>query len=636
MKKLDRTRIISFLLACFLAYLFLVFSYERVFDEFEYITLDFRYKMRPPQKVLDDVVIVEIGDDSINKLEKWPFPRNYHGLLIKALSAAGAKTIVFDVFFSEEKEGDEALAGSIKEAGNVFLPYVFDLELHNPDKTRIHAYKYAAPLLDIFQKACRGSGFINVVPDEDGNLRRVPAFIEYDGKLYPHLTVNAALNDLGYRFDEVKIVPEKEIIAGDFRIPLGEYSEMLVNYPSEWGRAFRHYSYVDIIQSYLADITGQEPALDLKVFKGSVCFVGLTATATPDTHPSPLEPLYPGVGVHASVYNGIMQGKFLIRLNRWWNLLILVIMWLLAGLVTLKVRRKYSVLSVISLMIAFVAFAFFFSWAVGIWVDVFYPLFTMVLIYIIFTFRKYLAEMQKREVMEKELDIAKDIQQSFLPLKLPEIAGIEIAAGMKTAKQVGGDLYDVVELYGNNLGAMIGDVSGKGVPAALFMARVASEFKIFSKQGTANEVLKMINEHLLEGTSSNLFVTVAYLIFDTNEKKVYIASGGHLPTVLLRPDGEIALLDVEEGMPLGLVEGEYTEEELEYRPGSTFVLYTDGVTEAMDRDEEMFGQDRLVDLVKKMKGRSAKEIVDAVHQAVSEFSGKAPQHDDITVIAIKT
>jgi len=157
-----------------------------------------------------------------------------------------------------------------------------------------------------------GTGFINVKPDMDGKIRRIPPFIEYEKELHPHITVLAAVNNLGYEFEDLKIIPGKKIIVGEeMVIPLDEDSSILVNYPAPWGKAFRHYSYVDILQSYLSDVTGQEPVVDLAEFKDSVCFIGFTATASPDAHPSPLHPQYPGIGVHTSVYNSIINKTFL-------------------------------------------------------------------------------------------------------------------------------------------------------------------------------------------------------------------------------------------------------------------------------------------------------------------------------------
>ncbi|MEA3489975.1 MAG: CHASE2 domain-containing protein [Candidatus Omnitrophota bacterium] len=637
MPKIDKIKIIYIFLGALLAAIFLFFSYSRVFDEFEYSMLDFRYRARPDQPVKKDIVIIEVGDDSIEKIGKWPFPRNYHALLIKALDSAGVDTIVFDIFFSEEKEGDKAFADAVKESGRVYIPYVFELDREARDNSRVYATGYAAPLIETLKKVVKGSGFVNVEQDGDGKVRRIPPFIEYKGGYYPHLTFLVALYNMGYQFDQIKIIPGKKIvIAEDFVIPVEEDSSMLVDYPAEWGKAFRHYSYVDILQSYLSDVTGQEPTVDLNELAGTVCFIGLTATASSDAHPSPLETLYPGVGVHTSVYNSMMEKKFLSRIGRWWNILILAFMWVITGFVTIKSHKRFALLSILLVMAAFVFISMAFFWPFGIWIDVFYPLVTMGGIYGIFTFKKYVTEMQKRELIEKELDIATSIQQSFLPKEIPDIQGLEVNVSMLTAKQVGGDLYDIIQLGENKLGVMIGDVSGKGVPAALYMARVVSVFKTFAKEGIPAEVLKNVNDRLVTEGGSNLFVTLTYMVFDLETYKTEFAIGGHLPTLVIEPDGNVDLLDVREGMPLGLIEGDFSEGKKDYKPGSIFVLYTDGVTEAMNKRDEMFGQERIVKLARSLRGRSAKEVVDAVFQAVDDFAGKAKQHDDITVMVIKT
>jgi len=276
-----------------------------------------------------------------------------------------------------------------------------------------------------------------------------------------------------------------------------------------------------------------------------------------------------------------------------------------------------------------------FFWIFGVWIDVFYPLVAMAIIYVIFTFKKYVAEIQKREIIEKELSIAKNIQESFLPKKIPQLGSLSINVNMLTALQVGGDLYDIVQLDDERMGIMLGDVSGKGVPAALYMAKVVSVFKTFVKEGTPSEVLKMINDRLVSDGGSGLFVTLTYMIFDTKRNETQFAIGGHLPTILVEPDGNVELLDVSEGMPLGMIEGDFSGGEKKYKPGSLFLLYSDGVTEAMDVKEEMFEQDRLVELARGFVDATPEEAVKAIHKAVLDFAGKAKQHDDITVMAIR-
>ncbi|MFH1309778.1 MAG: CHASE2 domain-containing protein [Candidatus Omnitrophota bacterium] len=638
LKWVNKTKIGYVCLITFIASLLLCVSYFRTFDDFEYSMLDFRYRLRPLQKVNDDIVIIEIDDNSIKQLGRWPFIRNYHALLVKILGVSGADTIVFDVFFSEGKKEDEEFARAIKNAGIVYLPYIFELEKGGLDHEKIFAAGFVAPLVEILKKDAKGTGFINLVPDNDGKIRNILPYVKYKGKNYPQLAVLAALNDLGYRFDEVEIVPGKRIAVSDgFFIPLNEDSSMMINYPSEWEKSFKRYSFVKILQSYLSEVTGQKPEVNLGDLKGKKCFVGLTASTVHDTNSSPMQNFYPGVGINASVYNSIANHTSLKRLNRWWNLAVLIFLWGCIVYITGRVRKRFGLLSIFFIIACYIGIAMVFFYPFGIWVDVFFPLISGVVVYVIFTFKKYVTEIQKRELIEKELDIAKDIQRSFLPKEVPVITGMDIDVEMVTARQVGGDLYDIVPLKDNKVGIMIGDVSGKGVPAALYMARVVSVFKTFIRDISVGEILKNVNERLVsEDSDTNLFVTLTYMIFDVITGSVTYAIGGHLPTILVDPDGNVEFLNAEDGMPLGLMSGNFPESTKKYKKGSIFLLYTDGITEAMNTRKEMFGQERIIEVVKGLKDCNSRQVVEALHKAVEEFTGKAAQHDDITVIAICT
>lgn len=635
MKKFDRKKIINLSLAAVFLAASLFISYSRVLDEFEYSTFDLRYRLRPLQPVDEDIVIVEISDDTIEKIGKWPFPRNYHALLVKALVSSGARTIIIDVFFSEPREGDSEFADSVKLAGNVYVPYVFDIDRYHRDTSRVYASGYAAGMIPQLEDSVKGAGFANVIPDSDGKVRRVPLYVVYEGESYPHLTFLAAIQDLGYSPGDVSTRGGKAYIGDEIVIPLDETSSMLVNYPDSWGKAFRHYSYIDIIQSYLADITGQEPLVDLEELEGSVCLVGMTATASPDAHPSPMEPMHPGIGVHASVYNSISRGLHLARLSRSGNIILLLFLWALTAYVTARSKKLFSIFSILLLMAVYSVFAMLLFWPGGVWIDVFYPLVSMAGVYVIVTFAKYMSETRKRELIEKELDIARDIQLSFLPREIPEAGGLDIDVKMITARQVGGDLYDVVDLGEGKVGVMLGDVSGKGVPASLYMAKAVSVFRTYAGEGAPAEVIKKINNRLIAESSSGLFVTLTYMVFDLNSRKVTFSIGGHLPTVLIEPDGNVRLLDVSEGLPLGMIESDFGQAECAAEPGSVFILYTDGVTEAMDVKGEMYLEKRLVELCKTLKGKSASRVVEAIHGSVASFAGKAKQHDDITVMTVR-
>ncbi len=611
-------------------------SYARVFDGFERNTFDFRYRTRPAREICEDIVIIEIGDDSIHNVGQWPFTRNYHALLLRALHSAGASSVVFDIFFSEPTKHDQEFARAAADFGDVYFPYVFDINRNPPDRKKVYALGYAAATVDVLEDAARGAGFVNVIPDVDGKVRRMPLFISYEGKKYPLLSLKAAVESKGYSFADIEVLPGRYIkFPGDVRVPLDSSSYMLINYAGRWGEGFRHFSYVDIIQSYLADITGQDPVVDLSELDSAICFVGVTASASPDAHPSPMESMYPGVGVHASIYDSLMRHDFMRRLGRWPNLLILTILLGLTVYLTLKLPTRKAGAAVLGLAVFYVFLAFLTFRILGLWVDVFYPVVALVLVYFMVTFKKYIEETRKRELIEKELNIARDIQMSFLPKVMPELGGVEVSVEMITAKQVGGDLYDVFDLGEGRVGIMIGDVSGKGVPAALYMAKAASIFKTYFQDGYPSEVLRKTNDRLVAESSSGLFVTLSYMVFDTGNKNVQFALGGHLPTIMIGPDGRAELLDVSEGLPLGMLECDFSAVTREYAPGSVFVFYTDGVTEAMNVKGEMFSPERLVNFCGSLAGMSAREVVAAVHMEVSKFAGKAEQHDDITVMAVR-
>ncbi|MFH1791266.1 MAG: CHASE2 domain-containing protein [Candidatus Omnitrophota bacterium] len=610
-------------------------SYSRVFDTYELPLLDFRFRMRPPLPVDKNIVIIDICDMSISQIGSWPFPRKYHALLVRALSEAGAKQIVFDMFFSEKAPGDEEFADEIKKAGNIYMPYVFSAELGKELNCPL-ANEYDAELIDIFSKSCRGTGHITILPDTDGKFRRIAPYIKYKGELYPYITIRAVLDYMDMSPDDARIEPGKHVHLPDGTdIPLDIRSNIIVNFPGKWGTIFRHYAYVDILKSYIAKLEGKKGCVDLSRLKNAVCFIGYTATGM-DAHASPFEALYPGVGIHASVFNSILHKIFINRARRTVNMLILVLLLILTYGASAKSRRLESVTYMSVIIGLFFLFSMALFIAFGYWIDVFYPMALMVFFYLGLTFRKYLVETQKRELLEKELSIAKNIQESFLPMAKPEVPGVDIEVKMVTAKQVGGDLYDFVHISDTKAGVMIGDVSGKGVPAALYMAKVVSEFKPFAREETTDKTLTLLNDRLVAESASSLFVTIAYIIFDLGEMKLRFSLGGHLPIIMMRQgEDKPRLLDLKVGMPLGMMECPFEEGIHDIRDGDMFVLYTDGVTEAMDVKNEMFGEEKLAELVLKNREQSAGEIVKTIHNAVSAFAGRAPQHDDITVIAVR-
>ena len=598
-------------------------SYFRLFENFEFATSDLRFNLRPNQPQNEDIAIVEISNDTLEKIGRWPFDRRWHAAIIDILSSLGARAIVFDTLFSETSQDDNLLVESTKKAGNVYYGFSFDLPKSIKGEI-LEVERIDTSLLPSLGENARGYGFINVIPDKDGKTRRVRLKIKYKDKVYPHLALLVAGDYLGKDFNEIDI-------------PLDEESFALINYAGRWQETFKHYSYVDVLKSYSLFVKGERGAVDLNELRGKVCFIGLTATGTHDLNPIPLEERYPGLGIHVNLLNSIVTENFLKRASRFTNLIILFILALITGLVTLKTRPLVSSLFIIFIIVFLcVAAQGLFVFA-NLWIDLFYPIIALFVIYLLFTFYKYVSERQKRQLIEKELEVATKIQQSFLPKDLPESKEFSVLADMSPAKQVGGDLYDFVELDDGKIGVMVGDVSGKGVPAALYMARAVSLFRLFSKTAlNAKDAVTKLNDALAEESGANLFVTLTYLIYDLKEYHLTYASGGHLPTLLLKKgEDKCRLLVTKEGLPLGLMPGDFGEESSPLSKGDKLVLYSDGVTEAINKRGEEFGEERLSRIVEENKELSYKELLYAIKDAVNKFAKNTPQFDDITIIVME-
>ena len=234
--------------------------------------------------------------------------------------------------------------------------------------------------------------------------------------------------------------------------------------------------------------------------------------------------------------------------------------------------------------------------------------------------------------LQNELSIASNIQQSILPREFPESPEYAVYGSMEPARNVGGDFFDVIRLDGGKLGLAIADVSDKGVPAALFMMSSRTLLK-----GNAisyldpGKVLTEVNRLLLENNDEAMFITVLYAVLDPKSGKLTYANGGHNPPIILKADGSTELLPLTGGVALGVVdEFEFMCKIATLAPGDSVVLYTDGVTEAIDSVDEEFGLERLQKLCTGQVGKSPREANMAILQGVKEFVGDTPQLDDIT------
>lgn len=245
----------------------------------------------------------------------------------------------------------------------------------------------------------------------------------------------------------------------------------------------------------------------------------------------------------------------------------------------------------------------------------------------------------EKQRLEHELLFARQIQKRFLPEEPPRIPGVEIAAKSEPSTQVGGDYYDFIPLPDGRIGIAIGDVSGKDIPAALLMATARMALRTQAEEGvhSPSEILFKVNNTLYRDTSPERFLTLFYGVLDVQNLTLNYVNGAHNPPILYNTRSEeMRLLEVG-GTLVGMFENaQYEEDMVQLKRGDVLVMYTDGITESMNASGEMFGEERLKELIVRYGGRlSAMQLLQRIYDEVRLFSEGMPQHDDLTLIVMK-
>ena len=249
--------------------------------------------------------------------------------------------------------------------------------------------------------------------------------------------------------------------------------------------------------------------------------------------------------------------------------------------------------------------------------------------------RLFLEELEKQK-MEEELELAREIQQNLLPQTLPRFSNFDLAAINMSSKQVGGDYYDVIALDDDRFCVAIADVSGKGAPASLLMANIQAFLQVICRQDlNIVESTALINDLISANTSDGRFITFFWALINNEEKKMTYVNAGHNHPLLIR-DGKIRKLN-KGGMILGVMETTipYDSETIDLQLDDVIVLFTDGISEAMNKESEEFSDERLEENSVKLSSFSAKEILDGIKNEVTDFTQGASQSDDITMVVLK-
>lgn len=242
----------------------------------------------------------------------------------------------------------------------------------------------------------------------------------------------------------------------------------------------------------------------------------------------------------------------------------------------------------------------------------------------------------EQERLQRELELAADIQRQLLPKRLPQVDGFEFGAWSRPARHVGGDYYDLRQADDGGVHLALGDVSGKGMPAALLVSTLHSALRLLlGARPFDADLVGRLNRHIAEASASNKFITLAVARLDPISARVTYVNAGHNPPLLLRRDGAIEDLPPG-GMPLGIFSGaRYQTAETELGPGDLLCIFSDGITECETPAAEEYGPERLADLLRASADRPLPEILARIDQAVVDFAAGAPQGDDQTVVLLR-
>lgn len=659
---------------------------ERLFDVYQ--------QLRPREISAPRAHVVWIDAESLKEIGQWPWPRFVMAELTQRIADRGASAIGFDVLFPErDRMSPEIFAGYYPEltpsagaevrrmpspdaefgmligrypvvlgragvtgeqvdasktiyADPVKLPV--EAEFSAPLTADVLAFPRAVASIPEIEEVALGHGLLNGPPDEDGVVRKVPMAGNVAGVATPGFAMELARVSEG--LDAIAPIVDKGRLAG-FRL-----GDRMI--PTERDGRLRLYfgDLPDEAITPAVQVLRRDFAPD--AFKGQVVLIGLAGEGTSDIVTTPLAAQTYGVLVQAQAVDSILKREWLER-PAWAG----IAEWLAGAALTLlavflfpRLRGASAFLAPAALAASVAAASWFAFAGERLLLDPLRPLLVggaaaaAVLIALSLEGariqrRLHVALEEERRAADRaagELAAARDIQRGMLPPRdsLAKLdRHLDIDAVLEPARSVGGDFYEAVDLGDGRIGFLIGDVTGKGVPAALFMAlsKALSKSMLLRKSDDLEAAVAALDEELSRDNAEDMFVTMLIGIFDDASGRLTMFNAGHENPLLIRADGSVSELAMEGGPPFCAAPGyPYPAETITLEPGDGLVVVTDGVTEAQDPAAEFFGRDRALALLANVpSGWRARTVVDEIVSAVRAFEAGGEPSDDLTVLALR-
>ncbi len=633
--------------------------------------------LRPRDLAVSDVRVVVIDNQSIEFLGAWPWPRYYLARLTEELHERGAKVIAFDILFAEHDrvrpetfvslypELSRAAAAEVQalepldqafgevvgtapvvlgHAGTDEAPAeqrpIADSPIRGKVPPTIDSWPAELAAIPELDDVALGTGLMNGRPDSDGVVRAVPLVMRAGGKARPSFSLEIARNVLGAEY--IDVTPSSAGLDGRL-VPIDHNGRMRLH--------FGRFPTAKIISA--AEVLGEASRLKPDMFAGKPVIIGLSAEGTSDIAATPLAAEEYGPLIQAQAVDSILRGGWLQR-PAWAG----PAEWAAAGLLALLALgnalfgKPYRIgLAAVFLAVPIASWLVFANGALLL--DPARPLVVgggavagvaMGLFALARADRERLRETLVQERIsaaetQGELDAARAIQLGMVPprSRLHGIdARVDLDALLEPAKSVGGDFYDAMKIGEDKLGFAIADVTGKGVPAALYMAmsKALTSAALSRMQADPDAMAVAINLELLKDNSEAMSVTMLLGIIDLKSGDVRLVCAGHEDPMIMDSDGNHQRVKLDGGPPFSIAEFPFPLERLTLRPGETLVLVTDGVTEAQDASGALFGRDRIL-TGRGAWARSATAICEAIRDEVRQFEEGTEATDDLTVMAVR-
>jgi adenylate cyclase len=648
--------------------------------------LDGYQELSPRERKSAPAVIVAIDEGSLNRFGQWPWPRTLVARLIDEIAAARPAAIGVDILFPEPDRlspewlapsvaaadpklavrlarlprHDALLAASIRrapvalgiaglEAGRALetAPMTPSLQ-KNPDRlTTLRRYASALRSLPEIDAAAKGHGLLSA-DTEAGVVRRVPMVALIGASPVLPLSLETLRVAAG--------VPAFAVHGGAGGVEAVGIGDLGVPTQAD-GRLWVHYTPHDPDRFVSAAHILNREVVPAELERKLV-LVGVTALGLIDYQSTPLGERMPGIEIHAQVLENVFDGALLMRPR--WAPWIEAFAFVFAGLIVVyavpRLSPGRSTGLLLLLLIALGAGGFAAYRGAELLLDASAPgvatafLFAAMLVETLADANAQRKSLQERLQLEREaaariageLDAARRIQAGILPrpeLVFPSERRFEIAASMEPAREVGGDLYDFFMLDENRLFFLVGDVSGKGLPASIFMAvsKALCKSAALRRGQGIEEMLREASAEIARENPESLFVTVFAGILDTRTGRLEYCNAGHEPPFVLTPDGVIARLADGGGPPLCVLDDfAYVVAEHSLIPQGVVCVVSDGVTEAMNQSGDLYGADRLERALRLSSGAGGPAaIVDAIRVDVSRFAGNAEVADDLTLLVLR-